>query len=213
MFVGGVAAQQGFTRLQGQATGACESGLQKVLDDGIARCDQDRHRRARPARARPEGRDRPSGCSPPSSRRRSTTASRSCSSRRRRRRSRSTRPCRSARARTRATPTSTGRRAMARSTAPAHSRAVEAGAGPSPRPRARDPQRQRDGDRQVPRRPGRVRRPVPDDQRHHRAGEPVDRARRTTAVHRHGAQRDEPGGDVDEPARSINATGRFTAPS
>ena len=42
VFVGGVAAQQGFARLQGQATGACESGLQKVLDDGVARCDQDR---------------------------------------------------------------------------------------------------------------------------------------------------------------------------
>jgi hypothetical protein len=42
VYVGGVAAQQGFTRLQGQATGACESGLQKVLDDGVARCDRDR---------------------------------------------------------------------------------------------------------------------------------------------------------------------------
>jgi acyl-coenzyme A thioesterase PaaI-like protein len=42
VFVGGVAAQQGFARLEGQATGACESGLQKVLDDGVARCDQDR---------------------------------------------------------------------------------------------------------------------------------------------------------------------------
>ncbi|HEY7454141.1 MAG TPA: hypothetical protein VH683_06215, partial [Thermoleophilaceae bacterium] len=42
VFVGGIAAQQGFTHLQSQATGACESGLQKVLDDGVARCDQDR---------------------------------------------------------------------------------------------------------------------------------------------------------------------------
>jgi hypothetical protein len=42
VFVGGIAAQQGFARLQGQATGACETGLRKVLDDGVARCDQDR---------------------------------------------------------------------------------------------------------------------------------------------------------------------------
>ena len=40
VYVGGVAAQQGFTRVQGLATGACETGLQKVLDDGVRLCDE-----------------------------------------------------------------------------------------------------------------------------------------------------------------------------
>ena len=40
VYVGGVAAQQGFTRVQGLATGACETGLQKVLDDGVTLCDE-----------------------------------------------------------------------------------------------------------------------------------------------------------------------------
>jgi hypothetical protein len=42
VYVAGVAAQQGFSALQARATGACERGLQTVLDDGIKRCDEDR---------------------------------------------------------------------------------------------------------------------------------------------------------------------------
>jgi hypothetical protein len=42
VYVAGIAAQQGFTGLQAQASGACESGLGKVLDDGARRCDEDR---------------------------------------------------------------------------------------------------------------------------------------------------------------------------
>jgi hypothetical protein len=42
VYVAGIAAQQGFTGLQAQASGACERGLSKVLDDGARRCDEDR---------------------------------------------------------------------------------------------------------------------------------------------------------------------------
>ena len=38
VYVADIAAQQGFTGLQARATGACERGLQTVLDDGIRRC-------------------------------------------------------------------------------------------------------------------------------------------------------------------------------
>jgi hypothetical protein len=201
VYVGGVAAQQGFTRVQGLANGACETGLQKVLDDGVRLCDE----------VRSDGLDllgRGQGvangvglltaefqaaidnCKPklivtPSVISVEVGKTQTFSAR-----------------------TNEGDDAFDWTASDGtidHGGTFTAPAKPGTVTVTATTRRILSGSATVtnhlPRRAGRVRRRVPDNQRHRGAAHRVDRARRPAAVHGHGAQRDQPGGHLDQQRR------------